>query len=78
VLLLSINCQGNLEIPVDNLLKVWENRGDNEKLNWTRDFSLNTNKSIFVPAQLVYLLCKFRKNEPVINFSISTGALVGK
>lgn len=45
-----------------------------EKLNWVKGVSLNTHKNIFIPAQLVYLPYKLKKNEPVINFSISTGA----
>lgn len=43
---------------------------------WVKGFNLTLNKSIFIPAQLVYCNYKLRE-EPVINIPLSTGASLG-
>lgn len=60
------------ESRIKPTFKIYNN--DREKLNWTKGFCFNNDKDIFIPAQLVYLPYKFKKGEPIINFSISTGA----
>ncbi|MDK2949319.1 MAG: ribosomal protein methylthiotransferase accessory factor [Patescibacteria group bacterium] len=44
-----------------------------QKLNWIKSSLIGSKKDIFVPAQLVYLLYKYKKNEPIVSIPISTG-----
>ncbi|MDD5485476.1 MAG: YcaO-like family protein [Methanocellales archaeon] len=47
---------------------------ENNKLNWIKGYSLTQDEDVFVPAQLVFVPYRYKKNEPVIQFPISTGA----
>lgn len=47
---------------------------ENNKLNWIKGYSLTQDKDVFVPAQLVFVPYRYKRNEPVIQFPISTGA----
>jgi len=59
------------ELRIKPWFKIYNNYGEN--LNWTKAKCLNSQQDILVPAQLVYLPYRFKKNESVIYFSISTG-----
>ena len=42
-------------------------------INWTKGFSLITEKEVLVPAQIVFMPYNYRKNESLISYSSSTG-----
>jgi ribosomal protein S12 methylthiotransferase accessory factor len=48
-------------------------KNHNQKINWTEAFSLGSGKKILAPAQLIYLIYEYKKNEPIISIPISTG-----
>ena len=49
---------------------------DRQKMNWIKGRSLVSSKEVFVPAQLVFIPYKFRKNEPTLRFPTTTGGAV--
>jgi ribosomal protein S12 methylthiotransferase accessory factor len=48
-------------------------KNEKQKLYWTECIDLVTKEKRLIPAQCIYLIHQFRKNEPRITFPVSTG-----
>jgi len=57
-----------------NKRKLFLYTNERQRMRWIKGFSFLKNRKLFIPAQLVFAPYKYRKEEPLLSPSISTGA----